>query len=99
MEAAVTATCRDALKVKKDTEGQDRHSQSHHACLEEVWIEVALRSEWTKQANLIPSSRKWNLLSPATYMLQSMDIKLLKKAVLVLLVQMERLSYFLAEAT
>lgn len=40
VEAAITAACQNAQKVKKDIEGQDRHSQNNHACLEEVGNEV-----------------------------------------------------------
>lgn len=58
MEAAVTVTYQNAQKVRKDIEGQDRHSQRNHAC-SEAWIEVpwGLR---VKQAHLNLFSRKRN---------------------------------------
>lgn len=56
MEAAVTATCQNAQKVKKDTEGQDRHSQRNHASSEaQIDVPWGVR---VKQAHLNLSSGK-----------------------------------------
>lgn len=58
VKAAVTAACQNAQKVKKDTEGQDRHSQRSHAS-PEAQIEVPWGVR-VKQAHLNLSSGKQN---------------------------------------
>lgn len=58
VKGAVTAACQNAQKVKKDIEGQDRHSQINHAS-SEAWIEVPWGVR-VKQAHLNLSSRKQN---------------------------------------